>query len=321
MSLINKNRSQHLNPKFNDWITDCVNVLQRRLTLKERKFLRRCYTINVLSGIPLCFNDFKGVLGIKYKGNFRAIKHKLSSLFEVTCKGKPTYYKLRGLYLDKELTNQYTSIPISERIFANLNILLSLCRHEIPQLHAILFKCNTFELYSRLVELGYSPNEKKAITINEIPVHKIITASITIYSNGTMLVRLGCTYFPIDYNDKGWIEVIEILSNIKYYLRIITNKDFQIEPIGNWKLKHIDLNRDSITYDFPTDECAIHMIFGHIQVYNKKFPDGTKRIRVEEQLELDETISTHISSDTYQKASELLKDENGVEDDNVKNID
>jgi len=308
MSLINQNRNQHLNPEFNDWITDCVNVLHRRLTVKEKKFLKRCYNINVLSGIPLCFNDFKEILGIKYKGNFRAIKHKLSSLFEVMHKGKPTYYKLKGLYIDEELTNQYTSIPISERIFANLNILLSLCRHEIPQLHAILFKCNTSELYSQLVKLGCTPNKQKSITMNEIPVHKIIDVSITIYSTGTMLVRLGCTYFPINYNDKGWIDMISLLGKIESHLISLTQKEFQIEPVSNWKLKHIDINKDSIAYNFPNDEYTIHMIFGHIQVYNKKFPDGTKKIRVEEQLELDSTISSHMASPKYQKASKLLKE-------------
>ncbi|MCA9828690.1 MAG: hypothetical protein KC444_09965 [Nitrosopumilus sp.] len=306
MSLINQNRNQHLNPEFNAWLTHCVNVLHHGLTVKDRKFLRRCYNINVLSGIPLCYEDFKDMWKSNYKGNFRAIKHKLNPLFETVLKGKPTYYKLNGLYLDKELINEYTSIPVSERIFANLNILLSITRHERPQMHALLFQCKTFDLYTRLIELGYTPNKKKAITINEIPVDKIITASATIYSNNVMLIRLGCTYFPIDYSNNGWISLISLLSKIEYCLKIsIAQKDCQIEPVKNWKLKHFDMNKDSIHYDFPTDDYTVSMIFGHIQVYNKRFPDGRTRIRVEEQLDLDNTITEELSSDRYQKASEL----------------
>lgn len=306
--MVNQNRNQHLNPDFNTWLTHCVNVIHRRLTLKERNFLKRCYNINVLSGIPLCYDDFKDMWKSNYKGNFRAIKCKLSVLFEVISKGKPTYYKLSGLYLDKELTNEYTSIPVSQRIFANLDILLSMTRHEKHQLHNILFQCKTFGLYSRLIELGHTPNKKKSIMINEIPVDKIITVSITVYSTDNMLIRLACTYSPVDYSTSGFISLISLLGKIEYYLKvIIAQKDCQIEPVINWKLKHIDLNRDSIHYNFPTDEYTVSMVFGHIQVYNKTFPNGEQRIRVEEQLDLNHTISEELSTVRYQKASELQK--------------
>lgn len=305
MTLVNQNRNQHLNPDFNTWLTHCINVIQRRLTLKDRNFLKRCYNINVLSGIPFCYEDFKDMWKSNYKGNFRAIKHKLDTLFEVVQKGKPTYYKLCDLYLDKELTNEYTGIPIPQRLFANLNILLSLCRHERPQIHAFLFQCKTSGLYARLIELGNTPDIKKRITINEIPVDNIITVSITIHSTDTVLIRLGCTYSPVFYSTNGWISVISLLGKIEYHLKVaIAHKDCQIEPVNNWRLRHIDLNRDSIHYDFPTDEYTVSMVFGHIQVYNKTFLDGEQRIRVEEQLELDHLIEEELSSVRFQKAVE-----------------
>ncbi len=308
MIVVNQNRNQHLNPDFNAWLTHCVNVLQRRLTHRERNFLKRCYNINVLSGIPLCYEDFKDVWQSNYTGNFRAIKHKLNALFEEVKNGKPKYYKMICLYLDKELTDEYTSIPVTHRIFANLNILLSMTRHEKPQLHNILFQCKTFGLYSRLIELGYTPNKKKAITINEIPVDKIINVSIVVYSTDNLLIRLACTYSPVDYSTNGFISLISLLGKIEYYLKVVmAQKDCQIEPVNNWKLKHIDLNQDSIHYDFPTNEYTVSMVFGHIQVYNKTFPNGEQRIRVEEQLELNNTFDEELSTIRYQKASDLSK--------------
>ena len=47
MALIDQNKNLHLNPDFNTWLTHCVNVLLRKLTHKEKKFLTRCYNINV----------------------------------------------------------------------------------------------------------------------------------------------------------------------------------------------------------------------------------------------------------------------------------
>lgn len=306
MKVLN-NRNQHLNPEFNAWLTHCVNVLQHSLTVKDKKFLKRCYNIIVLSGIPVCYEDFKEILGTNYKGNFRAIKHKLSVLFDVVQKGKPTYYTLSGLYLDKELTNQYTTISISERIFANFDVLLSMTKHEQPHIHNILFQCKSDGLYSRLIELGCTPHKNKAITINDIPVDKIINVSAEVYSTGTVLIRLGCTYSPVKYSVDGFISLISLLGKIEYCLKVLyAQKDCQIEPVNHWKLKHVDLNQDSIHYDFPTADYTISMVFGHIQVYNKKFQDKQK-IRVEEQLEPNNTISEEMNTGRFQKTSNFFE--------------
>lgn len=307
MALINENRNQHLNPDFNTWLTHCINVMHRRLTHRERTFLKRCYRINVVSGIPICYEDFKEMLGINYKGNFRAMKHKLKALFEVVSTGKPKYYKMNGLYLDKELTDKYTDYPISARIFADLDIILSLAKHEKKQMHGLLFKCKTSGLYSALLEQGHTSDSNNAITIS-LPTDKIVDVSITLYSTDIMLIRLGCTYSPFDYDDNGVISLIFLLGKIEHCLKILSQTDFQIEPITNWKWKHFDMNKDSIHYDFPTDDYTISLVFGHIQVYNKKFPDGKERIRVEDQIELDSTIAEELSSVRYQKASELQKE-------------
>lgn len=278
-----------------------------KITHRDRGFLKRCYRINVVSGIPICYEDFKGVLGDKYQGNFRAIKHKLNALFEQVRSGKPKYYKMLGLYLDKELTDKYTDTPIASRIYADLDIILSLATHEKKQMHGILFKCKTSGLYSALLEQGHTTDSNNAITIS-LPVDKIVDTSITLYSTDNMLIRLGCTYSPFGYDDNGIISLIFLLGKIEYCLKILSKTDFQIEPITNWIWKHFDMNKDSIHYDFPTDNYTMHLIFGHIQVYNKKFPDGKERIRVEEQIKLDNTIPKELSTVRYQRASELQRE-------------
>lgn len=304
MASIIENQNQGLNPDFNTWLTHCINVMHRRLTLRERNFIKRCYRINVVSGIPICYEDFKEMWKSNYKGNFRAMKHKLNALFDVVSTGKPKYYKMNGLYLDKKLTDKYTDYPISARIFADLDIILSLATHEKIQMHGLLFKCKTSGLYSALLEQGHTPDSNNAITIS-LPTDKIVTTSITLYSTDIMLIRLGCTYSPFDYDDNGVISLIFLLGKIEHCLKILSKTDFQIEPITNWKWKHFDMNRDAIHYDFPTDDYTISLVFGHIQVYNKKFPDGKERIRVEEQLDIDNTIEEVIHTPMFQKASEL----------------
>ena len=307
MTLVNQNRHQHLNPDLNTWLTQCINVIQRRLTHRDRNFLKRCYNIIVLSGLPICYEDFKETWKYNYQGNFRAIKHKLNPLFEVVSKGKPMYYKMVGLYLDKELTDKYTSIPISARIYANLDIVFSLATHEKLQMHGLLFKCKTFGLYSALLEQGHTPDSNNAITIS-LPVDKIVDTTVTLYSTDNMLIRLGCTYSPFGVDDNGVISLIFLLGKIEHCLKILSQTDFQIEPITNWKWKHFDMNKDSIHYDFPSDDCTMHLIVGYIQGYNKKFPDGKERIRVEEQHDLDNTIKEVIHTPMFQKASELERE-------------
>ncbi len=282
--------------------------MQRTLTLKEKNFLTRCYRINVVSGLPICYEDFKDVLGDNYKGNFRAIKHKFNILFEVVQNGKPKYYKMAGLYLDKELTDKYTGMPIPARIYADLDTIFALAKHEKLQMHGILFECKTSGLYSALLEQGHPIGSNNAITIS-LDVDKIVDVSITLYSTENMLVRLGCTFNPFSYDDNGIISLIFLLGKIEYCLKILSKTDFQIEPIIKWRWKHFDLNRDSIHYDFPTDDYTIHLIFGHIQVYNKKFPDGKERIRIEEQLDIDNTIEEVIHTPKFVKASELERKE------------
>ena len=305
---INANRNQHLNQDLNTWLTHCVNVIQRKLTRKEKVFLTRCYRINVVSGLPICYDDFKGVLGDNYKGNFRAIKYKLKALFEVVDTGKPKYYKMVGLYLDKELTDSYTSMPISARIYADLDTLFALSKHEKLQMHGILFMCKTSGLYSALLDQRYPITNNNSITLH-LDVDNVVDVSITLYSTENMLVRLGCTFNPFSYDDNGIILLIFLLGKIEHCLKFLSKTDFQIEPVTKWRWKHFDLNRDSIHYDFPTDDYTIRLVFGHIQIYNKKLPDGKERIRIEEQLDIDNTIEEVIHTPKFVKASELERKE------------
>jgi len=144
-------------------------------------------------------------------------------------------------------------------------------------------------------------------SIKDIPVDKIIKVSAEVYHTGLVLLRLACTYSPIDYSPNGFILLFHLLGKTEHCLKTsIVFKDFQIEPVNHWKFKHFDLNKDSISYDFPTNEYTVSMIFGHVQVYNKKFPNGKQKIRVEEQLEPDTTSTEEISSSRFQKASELF---------------
>lgn len=294
-----QNRNLGLNPKINTFLTNCINTYQHVLTHKDKEFLKRGYRINAISGIPFSFMDYQDMLGTNYKGNFRARILKLSPLIEKVLSSIPSYYKIRGLYLDKELTNKYTALPLFERIFGDLEVLFAMTRHETLQMHKIFLKCTSSGLHERLIEQGIKPTSNGSISINGLDVDSTVTASLQIYSTGTILTKLGCTYNPIDYSSLGFLNLSAYMGKIEYHLKALAKKDFQIEQIPNWKLKRIDLNRDSLSYSFPTDDFTVHIVHNHAQIYNKKFPNGKQKIRFEDQIEPDNTISQEMNTSRF----------------------
>lgn len=306
-NIILENRNQHLNPQINTFLTDCSNTLQRQLTDKEKKFIKRAYHINVLSGLPFSYFDFPNLSKTDNQTYFRQLILKLKPIIEIVQGGKPKYYKLKRLYLDKELTDRYTSISINDRIFSNLNILFGMTSHEIPQLHKIAFSFNTHGLYERLLQLSYKTTKNKIILLPDIRIHNKIKVNAEVYPTESVILHLACTYTPIDYTFTGFIQLIALLGQVYHSLkRDIAHIDFEIEPVEKWKFIHFDLNRDSISYDFPTKDYTVSMVFRHVQVYSKTFPDGKQKIRYEEQIEPNHVISDELSTPRFQKASELF---------------
>ena len=300
--LLNKNKD--VNPFFNTFVTNCTNSLQRNITHKEIKFLKRAYEINVISGIPFCYYDFKDTLK---SNHFRQIIHKLKPIIILKHKGKPTYYQLKGLYLHKKLTEKYTAIPINQRMFADFEIILSMVKHEPAAIHDIRIEATTSGLYDNLILLGHKPNShNKIITLHFEGLTPNIDTKVNVHSTGTVLIILGCTYHPISYSDDGFITLFSHLGSVRTVLGVECHNNFQIEPVLNWRFKMFDFNKDSISYNFPTNDYTVHAVFDHVRIYKKKMRKGSTIFRLEKQVLPNTTLSEELHLSEFRRASELI---------------
>jgi hypothetical protein len=301
---MNLNNNSQLNPLFNAFVTNCTNTLQRCITHKEREFLKRAYSINTISGIPFSYYDFTNTINSNY---FRQIIHKLKPIIIPKQKGRPAYYQLKGLYLDEKLTEKYTATPIEQRMFADFEIILSMVKHEPPAIHDIRIETLTFGLYDKLIKLGHTPNKhNKIITLHFEELTPNIDTKVNVHSTGTILVILGCTYHPIPYTDDGFITLISHLGSVRTALGVECCTNFQIEPVLNWRFKMFDFNKDSISYNFPTNDYTVHAVFGHVRIYKKNMHEGKTVFRLEKQVIPNTTISEELYKADFRRDSELM---------------
>ena len=300
---IPKNHNQSLNPSFNAFVTDCRNELRRRIGGTELEFIRTAYRINVIGGVPFSYLDFLPKIKKNY---FRKIKYDLKPIIIQKVPGKPKFHQLKGLYLDEKLTEEYTALPVDQRLFANFDILLSMVKHQPPAIHDIRIQATTSGLYEMLIQLGHKPTKNKIITLSLGELTPFIDTKVNVHSNGTVAVILGCTYHPISYSTRGFTTLISHLGSVRTFLELTCKNVFQIEPIPNWRFKYFHFNKDSIEYDFPTNKYTLHAVFDHVQVYNKKLLDGSTVIRAEKQIVPNTTITEELDKVESRQASELM---------------
>ena len=163
------NPNQSLNPSFNAFVTDCRNELRRRIGCTELEFIRPAYRINVIVGIPFSYLDFLPKIENNY---FRKIKHDLKPIIIQKIQGKPKFHQLKGLYLDEKLTEEYTALPVDQRLFANFDILLAMVKHKPPAIHDIRIHTTTSGLYEMLIKLGHKPKKQKQQPENHRRSHR-----------------------------------------------------------------------------------------------------------------------------------------------------
>ena len=80
-----------------------------------------------------------------------------------------------------------------------------------------------------------------------------------------------------------------------------------MESVANWHFKYFEFNKDSIQYDFPTNDYTVHMVFDHVQIYNKKMLNKTSVIRTEEQCTPNTTILEELDNVEFVRASKLVQ--------------
>ena len=201
----------------------------------------------------------------------------MGNIVERVIDSKPTFYKLRGIYVEN-LTVKDTSLT---KVHDDFEALLKRLKRQPPFIHDIRIHVPTSELYENLLARGYLPNHNnKQITITDFPIFSRFKTIVNISKNGTLSIILGCTERSLPYSLSGFDELIEHLGVVKHMLICMAGHEFICEPIPVWRIDYYHFNRDLII-NSPIYSYSIHSLQEHSQFYLKKFKNGKKAIRYE----------------------------------------
>jgi len=222
---------------------------------------------------PFCFKDFN----LK-PGNFRQRIRLLSDHIVPVIKGRPTFYKVKGINFPLEPK----SVTLNTMGLYRLESILEDCRDQPPMIHDIRFKIES-DVYEKLLKKGLTPNKNNhSITLNNIPTpDSSLNFKILAYPKHIQLI-VGCSLKPIIYDSKGISNLIFNLGQYIGNLKLFVNDTFSIQPISKWTVTHTHCNKDgslelsgqSFHYSFEDYTGSLY------RIYAKKFPDGV-RARVE----------------------------------------
>ncbi len=301
------NPNEKLNPTFNIALTQWTNTLGHVLTPTEHKIVKLGYKINVLSGRVFDFTDFKNIVKHSY---FNLIVSKLKPIFIQVYKSDKAYFHLKGLHIDKKLTQWYTDTSENNRIFGTLDQILSLVKHRPEQMHDIHVDTKTSNLYQSLLNCGHKPQTQNHSIIIPLKEHPLIDSyvepTLIITSQDTLTFTLGCTYNPIQYDNSGFAKLFDILGQMKTILRINAGNEWQICPISEYNLRYFHFNRDSLEYHFPSG-FTLNLVQNHTQIYHKTLENGNSVIRLEEKKGPTNLIDESKKVE-FMRSSELLPD-------------
>lgn len=222
---------------------------------------------------PFCFKDFNYT-----QVNFRQKIHLLREYIIPVIKGRPTFYKVKGIDFPLE-SNSVTLNPMRA---IKLETILRDCKDQPPMIHDIRFKIES-NLHEKLLNKGLTPNKQNnSIILNNITSPDAsLNFKILVYPTHIQLI-IGCSLNPIIYDSPGIQNLIFNLGQFISTLKLFVNDTFSIQPISKWIVTHSHCNKDgSLELSGQSFHCSFTDYSGVLyRIYSKKFPYGT-RARVE----------------------------------------
>jgi len=268
----------------------CNAICNANLSKSLNQFLKDATNFCRIQQRPFCFKDFN----LK-PGNFRQKIRLLKDSIVTVIKGRPSFYKVKGI----EFPLESKSVTLNPMGLCKIQSILEDCRDQPPMIHDIRFKIES-DVYEKLLKLGLTPNiNNHSITLNNIPTpDSSLNFKILAYPKHIQLI-VGCSLKPIIYNSRGIPNLIFNLGQYISNLKLFVNDTFSIQPISNWMVTHTHLNKDgslelsgqSFHYCFEDYTGALY------RIYSKSFPDGSKA-RVEkietEKISIEEMVKEAI---------------------------
>lgn len=310
MSNIKDNPIEHINPNFNELLTIyCNDNPNWKPTYTEKSFLHDCYKINTIRKEYVSRLDFPSFSQSK----FRNLTCRLSFCLVNVVNTRPPQFLLDGISIGN-VTIKDTQLGKIKQDFEKE---LQRLKTQPPFIHDIKLKVKTSKLYKNLVSSGLTPNKSnKGITVKELPLNSKVTATCTVYPNGTLLIHLGCTYHPIRHSMYGWLEVNSICSKVESLLSSLSNHQFVCQPTSDWLVTYYHFNKDGVIIDSPIHHYSISRLAEHSQIYTKNLENGKTALRYEEKVTpmkkikelLDEIPNEEQYSVSFDRASKLYDD-------------
>jgi len=250
--------------------------LLRPHSKKEKEFLKKAISINKQGNLFCCY-DFD-----ESRCNFRQILFRLRDEIECVIPSRPSFYKVKGLECNGRILDHLTlkGMEVGNKMEKILESVIK----QPPAIHDIKLKFNHDKLYNHLVNLENKVNPKNGgILFPRVDVNDHVTLSYIVYPK-TVIVDIGCTYKPIIYDNRGALQLIQILERVRTALEVDT--DGIITDIPNpldWIITQYHFNQDGLEEysGYPFNVSVDDFSAGFIRHYSKKFPDGKTRIRKE----------------------------------------
>ena len=241
-----------------------------------QQFVDRAYDINVKEQRPFCIVDYPNLTHV----NFRRIIRKLGDNIERVGKGRPQFYKLRGIKLPGD-TRKITLEPmrVQEEEFEKI---LATLKNQPPMIHDIKIRIDNSELHTRLLEKGCSKDKNNhSIKINFEGIDNNVITKILVYPK-TIQVDISCTYRPLIYNiDTVWY-LHEHLAKVSYHLTGLSG--IVLTTVNNWIITHWHFNKDGTTaYNGQNFHYTIEDVnTGLIRFYSKLMKNDERIPRLEQ---------------------------------------
>lgn len=268
--------------KSNGSVTDRCNALPNGL----KQFLKRSKSINEIERRPFSYIDFKNIS----KGNFRQIIRRLGNLIEVVHKGRPTFYKVKGIELPLD-SHRVTQRPMG--VAQNLIDILQTLKDQPAKIHDIKVKFSSNNLHSILVSKGITVNNSNSSVLVNVPYtdNNVILKAL-IYPD-TIQIDIGCTYKPLVYDYSGILYLTQVLSFCSFYLGELTSFEAHIPNVSDWIITHYHFNKDGSQ---QLNGQSFHHTWedvssGLIRYYSKTMKDGSTIPRIEQIQTPDKTLN------------------------------
>ncbi len=285
---------------FTDWLNSCPHG---KLTKKNREFLRHCYDFVKREKCAFTSIVFKE---LGYSAPlFRQRVHKCINYIEIEQKGKPTWYKLKGIdmpYYQKPVTHEPTGVGSNP-----LHQYLEGLHGYALKIHDIAVRFHDPNLHRMLVERGREPHPENSSIQIQIPVSDLdVPVKAVIYPK-TIQIHITNSRHPIIHDYYGILGLCVILGKISDHLSV-TSGHYLLPDVKRWILYHYHLHIDKIRTKFSKKDVELEIEEFNdtmLRYYTKPMPNGTTVDRFEKIKTTKKTVKQEFAESLFSDDAKL----------------